>query len=225
MPSHESESPAQKLRGILFKSKKPENTLFDLAADVKPGRAAKAKVDTFSKTKSQLQRIVLAQKTALGQVQVSTLLVKEDDDKDQNENGAVRQDVTASKSKMGDGPNEEPRTLNREEKAQRELMKYLVQKRKSRQRRSMPSRTLMNGVPCKLDNRGNAILDPLTQPVKTQSASKNEEIDPTSISQPFFVINGHNGTKLIYREDSIKNLMNNSVVRYDDPAVLENAKK
>ena len=30
---------------------------------------------------------------------------------------------------------------------------------------------------------------------------------------------------MIYREDSIKNLMNNSIVRYDDPAVLENAKK
>ena len=89
----------------------------------------------------------------------------------------------------------------------------------------MPSRTLMNGVPCKLDNRDNAILDPLTQPVKTQSGGKDEEIDPTSISQPFFVINGHNGTKLIYREDFIKNLMDNSVVRYDDPAVLENAKK
>lgn len=206
----------------MFKSKKPENTLFDLPADVKPRRVAKAKVDTFSKTKSQLQRIVLAQKTALGQVQVSTLLVKEDEDKVQNEKGVVRQDVTASKSKMAD---EAPHALNREEKAQRELMKYLVQKRKSRQRRSMPASTLMNGVPCKLDDRGNAILDPLTQPVKTQSGSKDEEIDPTSISQPFFVINGHNGTKLIYREDSIKNLMNNSVVRYDDPAVLENAKK
>ena len=30
---------------------------------------------------------------------------------------------------------------------------------------------------------------------------------------------------MIYREDSIKNLMNNSIVRYDDPAVLEAAKK
>ena len=107
----------------MFKSKKPENTLFDLAADVKPRRAAKAKVETFSKTKSQLQRIVLAQKTALGQVQVSTLLVKEDEDKDQNENGGARQGEAASKSKMDD---EAPRTLNREEKAQRELMKYLV---------------------------------------------------------------------------------------------------
>ena len=29
---------------------------------------------------------------------------------------------------------------------------------------------------------------------------------------------------MIYREDSIKNLMNNSIVRYDDPAVLEKAK-
>lgn len=26
---------------------------------------------------------------------------------------------------------------------------------------------------------------------------------------------------MIYREDSIKNLMNNSIVRYNDPAVLE----
>lgn len=30
---------------------------------------------------------------------------------------------------------------------------------------------------------------------------------------------------MIYREDSIKNLMNNSIVRYDDPVALAAAKK
>jgi hypothetical protein len=29
---------------------------------------------------------------------------------------------------------------------------------------------------------------------------------------------------MIYREDSIKNLLNNSIVRYNDPAVLEVSK-
>ena len=43
----------------------------------------------------------------------------------------------------------------------------------------------------------------------------------TSINQPFFVIKNQDGTRMIYREESIKNLMNNSVVRYNDPAVLE----
>lgn len=63
----------------------------------------------------------------------------------------------------------------------------------------------------------------MTQPLKARV--QKDEVDPTSINQPFFVISGQNGTKMIYREDSIKNLMNNSIVRYDDPAVLEAAKK
>lgn len=111
--------------------------------------------------------------------------------------------------------------MNLEEKAKVALMKYLKQKKRQRSQGRHVSQTLKNGVPCKLDNRGNAIIDPLTQPPKVMKAGQESEIDPTSINQPFFVIEGENGSRMIYREDSIKNLMNNSIVRYNDSAVLD----
>lgn len=76
-------------------------------------------------------------------------------------------------------------------------------------------------MPCELDSRGKPIVDSITQPSKLKDSIQGEEVDPTSIDQPFFVIKASDGTKMIYREDSIKNLMNNSIVRYNDPAVLE----
>ena len=111
--------------------------------------------------------------------------------------------------------------MNLEGKAKVALMKYLKQKKQNRDQGRNTKFTLKNGVPCKLDSRGNAIIDPLTQPSKINKPGQDAEIDPTSINQPFFVIEGSNGSKMIYREDSIKNLMANSIVRYDDPAVLE----
>ena len=98
---------------------------------------------------------------------------------------------------------------------------YLRQKRIQKSLGRAPTKILKNGVPCKLDSRGNAILDPITQPIKPKNAQEDESADPESINQPFFVIKASNGGKMIYREDSIKNLMNNSIVRYDDPAALE----
>ena len=100
------------------------------------------------------------------------------------------------------------------------MHKYLWRKGRARTHGRKTSHQLQNGVPCKLDVRGNAILDPLTQPIAPKN-KKEDEVDPASVDQPFFVIKGHNGTNLIYREDSVKNLMNNSVVRYNDPTALE----
>ena len=103
------------------------------------------------------------------------------------------------------------------------MIKYLRKKKLNKLQKKKNNSVLKNGVPCKLDSRGNAILNPLTQPLKLRS-NDADAVDPTSINQPFFVIKGENGTKMIYRESSIKNLMANSIVRYDDPAVLEKAK-
>ena len=80
---------------------------------------------------------------------------------------------------------------------------------------------LKNGVPCKLDARGNPVIDKLSQPSKPKGTDEDTEIDPASIDQPFFVIKASDGTKMIYREDSVKNLMNNSIVRYNDTAALD----
>ena len=50
-----------------------------------------ARTQTFDKSRAQMKKIVMAQKTALGQVQVSTILVKEEDD-DIEESRAQLQD-------------------------------------------------------------------------------------------------------------------------------------
>ena len=58
------------------------------------GRSSpKARTQTFDKTRGQMKKIVVAQKTALGQVQVSTILVKEDDE---------TEDANASKAQLRD---------------------------------------------------------------------------------------------------------------------------
>lgn len=43
----------------------------------------------------------------------------------------------------------------------------------------------------------------------------------TTVEQPFFEIKAADGSRMIYRQDSVKNLMNNSIVRYNDPRALE----
>ena len=127
----------------------------------------------------------------------------------------------ASKMQKGDEP---VGALTKEQKYHQRILKYLKRKKEAKANKSKTRQThgLHNDEPCKLDARGVPIIDPLF--IKP-SKKTTEEVDPTSINQPFFVIKGANGTKMIYREDSIKNLMNNSIVRYDDPAVLEKAKK
>ena len=68
-------APAEKLREILFKKNAQDvHKKYDANGKIK------AKVQTFDKTQSQIKKIVVAQKTAIGQVQVSTVIVKEEDE-------------------------------------------------------------------------------------------------------------------------------------------------
>ena len=78
--SGQSQSPTTRLRKILFKNKKEGLTSPEDGAAGDRRSSPKARTQTFDKTRGQLKKIVMAQKTALGQVQVSTILVKEEDD-------------------------------------------------------------------------------------------------------------------------------------------------
>ena len=70
-------------------------------------------------------------------------------------------------------------SLSREDRKIYEMHKYLWRKGRARTQGRKTSQQLQNGVPCKLDVRGNAILDPLTQPINPKK--KEDEVDPASI--------------------------------------------
>ena len=112
------------------------------------------------------------------------------------------------------------------------LLKYVNSRKRDREFKMRPRRQLKDGLPCKLDAHDEPIIDPKLKALdgyayKTlKDKGSGDTIDPSSIGyQHFFVIEGSSGNKMIYREDSVKNLMNNSIVRYNDPKALEKAKK
>ena len=204
---------SEKLRDILFKTKKIDrNANYDANGNIK------AKVSTFDTTQQQLKKIVIAQKTGLGQVQVSTALVKEENEEDGDATKKEAAGTIASSRDGGDDARQSP-FKNRKKDGNQALLAYLKAKHRAHTIGKQFRGRLVNGVPCKVDGKNNPIIDPLKQPPKKKN--ENEPVDPTEVNQPYFEIEGSNGMRMLYREESVKNLMNNSIVRYNDPAALE----
>ena len=119
-----------------------------------------------------MKKLVVAQKTALGQVQVNTILVRsdneldvdDDDDEEDEDIAGETQDGGPKKKLFGSQkkPTIDYESLSREDRKLYEMHKYLKRKGRARTHGRKVSHQLQNGVPCKLDVRGNAILDPLT---------------------------------------------------------------
>ena len=105
----------EKLRKILFKKDK-DNEIND-GAGIGGKRSPRAKVQSFYATKDQLhvEKIVVAQKTALGQVQVNTVILK-DEDKEISE--MESKSIIEINSKLNEKEKTTSGIVNREQLAQ-----------------------------------------------------------------------------------------------------------
>ena len=86
------------------------------------------------------------------------------------------------------------------------MIRYLQHKKGARSNRKHQKQILSNGIPCKLNEKGLPI-----PPSGDDSANE----DPEASGQPYFQVEGDNGEKILYREDSIKKLHNNNSLRYE----------
>ena len=88
------------------------------------------------------------------------------------------------------------------------MIRYLHHKKVVRKdkRNQKPRQVLSNGIPCKLNEKGLPI---------PPSGDDIANEDPEASGQPYFQVEGDNGEKILYREDSIKKLHNNNSLRYE----------
>ena len=86
------------------------------------------------------------------------------------------------------------------------MIRYLHHKKGVRRDKRHQRQVLSNGIPCKLNDKGLPI---------PPSGDDPEDVDPEASGQPYFQVEGDNGEKILYREDSIKKLHNNNSLRYE----------
>ena len=85
------------------------------------------------------------------------------------------------------------------------LLNYAKAKNKKSKKAELQK--LENGVPRSLDEKG--------QPIIPESADGKDAGRPPVDGTPYFQAEGDNGERILYREDSIKKLLNNNSLRYE----------